>query len=755
MRKIALLSLALCALILFQPALAYAEKIGAIQIEGTNRIENNTILSYMTLKIGDDFSSVEVNRSLKTLFSTGFFSDVKLVKQGTTLLVQVVENPIINRIAFEGNDQLDDDQLQAEVTLRPRVVYTRAKVKQDVERILQLYRRSGLFTVAVEPKVIFLDQNRLDLVFEVNEGVKSYIQGINFIGNKMYSDEKLRGVVLSREERWYRFLGGNDTYDEDRMSFDEELLRRFYLANGYAEFEVETTLAELTPDRQDFFLTFQVKEGERYRFGEIEFENNIKNLPLASLTEEITIPKGDWYDADWVEDTTLELTERAGNLQYGFIDIRPEIDMDRENKTVSLKYVINESPRVFVERIDVKGNLRTLDSVVRREMLLLEGDPYNLTKLKRSERNIRNLDFFDSVEVNTQRGSRPDLAVVEIRVSEKSTGELSIGGGFSTLDGPLADFRIRERNLLGRGQNLSLATTISGESQQIDLSFTEPYFLDRKLSAGFDIFHTVRDFQDESSFDQQKTGAGVRIGYPLGKDVFQTVRYRVENNNIEDVEADASTFIKRQEGERLTSEISHTTTYDTRDSLLNPTEGTAVTLSNGFAGIGGDAQYFSTRLRGVHHTPFFDNDVVLTTLSEVGYIYGYADEDIFITDRYFIGGRTMRGFDNAGIGPRDTATGDALGGNRFVRGTVEVEFPIGLPEELGVKMHLFTDVATLGDVDDEGATVRDEESLRVASGFGMSWQSPLGPIKAYLATPLMKEDYDETQVFQFSFGTSF
>lgn len=732
------------------------ETIDNIDVNGIQRIEEATVLSYLTLQRGDAFDPYEVNESLKSLFATGLFSDVSFFKQGRTLVVDVVENPIINRIAFEGNEKVEDSSLQAEIQLRPRVVYTRSRVQDDVERITQIYRRLGNFSVTVDPKLIALDQNRVDVVFEISEGAKTKIQAINFIGNKRFDDDALRGVVQSKEERWYRFLTADDNYDEDRIAYDEDLLRRFYLSQGYADFKVDASVAELSPDREDFFITYTITEGQRYKFGSVEFDNRLRGLNEDVLNASLKTQPGDWYNADLVEDTTLELTDQAANLQYGFVEIEPRIDLNSADNLVNLTYIIKESPRVFVERIDIKGNVRTLDEVIRREVTLLEGDPYNRTKLQKSERNIRDLNFFEMVDVQTLRGSRPDLAVIEVSVKEQSTGELSIGAGFSSTDGPLADLSIRERNLLGRGQDLLLSTTIAGEAQEVDLRFTEPYFLNRDLLAGIDLFHVTRDLQDESSFDQKLTGGRLRMGYPLAKNLRQELRYGIKTNEITDVDPSASLFIQNQEGERSTSEIGHTLTYDVRDSRIEPSEGHILSLSNDVAGLGGDARYVSTRIMAAKYYPVIRDQWVFHVLGEAGYIVGYGGENVEIADRFFIGGNTFRGFDRAGIGPRDAATGDALGGNQFVRSTVELSFPLGnVVRDNALKGHIFTDMGTLSDVDDTGAGIDDDSSIRVAPGFGFSWKSPLGPLRADFAFPLVKEDYDDNEIFSFSFGTRF
>ncbi len=731
------------------------EVIQDIQINGIKRIEPETVLSYLTLQRGEAFDAYEVNESLKSLFATGLFSDISFYKQAQTLVIDAVENPIINEVAFEGNETVDDSSLRSEIKMRPRSVYSRSRVQNDVERITQIYRRLGRFSITVDPKLIALDQNRVNIVFEISEGAKTKIQAINFIGNKRFDDDVLRGVIQSKEERWYRFLTADDNYDEDRIAYDEDLLRRFYLSQGYADFKTDASVAELSPDRKDFFVTYTITEGERYRFGDIKFDNRLLDLDETVLKESLVTEKGDWYNAELVEDMTLELTDRAANLQYGFVEVEPSIELDSVNKIVNLTYVIKESPRVFVERIEIKGNVRTLDEVIRREMELLEGDPYHRRKLQKSEQQIRDLNFFESVNVETLRGSQPDLAVIQVTVKEQSTGELSVGAGFSTTDGPLTDLSIRERNLLGRGQDLLLSTTIAGDAQEFDLRFTEPYFLDRDILAGVDIFHVTRDLQDESSYDQQLTGGRLRMGYTLGRDLRHELRYGLKTNEITDVDPTASLFIQNQIGERSTSEIGHTITYDVRDSRIEPTQGHLVSLSNDLAGLGFDARYFSTRVKGAKYFPVKDQ-WVFHVLGEVGYIFGYGDEDVEIAERYFIGDTTLRGFDRAGIGPRDAATGDALGGNKFVRSTAELSFPLGkFVRDGGLKGHLFTDAGTLYDVDDTGAGIEDDNSIRLSTGLGLSWKSPLGPLRADFAFPIMKEDYDDDQVFSFSFGTRF
>jgi outer membrane protein insertion porin family len=728
--------------------------IREIRVEGTQRIEPETVRSYLAIQPGDPYDAERVDRSLKSLFATGLFADVTLRRDGGVLIVRVVENPIINRIAFEGNSKLEDETLTQEIQLRPRVVYTRTRVQNDVKRILDLYRRSGRFAATVEPKVITLEQNRVDLVFEIDEGPTTGIKGITFVGNRAFSDGRLREVIQTAESRWWKFFTSDDTYDPDRLTYDRELLRRFYLSQGYAEFRVLSAVAELAPERDGFYITYTVEEGERYKFGSIDIATQLKDLDPEELRPFLAMEKGDWYNSERVDRAINAITDAVGNRGYAFVDVRARPSLNREERTVDLTIDVNEGPRVFVERIDVVGNIRTLDRVVRREFRLVEGDAFNTSRLRRSQQRIRNLGFFKKVEVKNEQGSAPDRTIVTVEVEEQSTGELSLGAGFSTTEGPLADISIRERNLLGRGQDLRVAFLISGRTQQLDLSFTEPYFLDRNIAAGVDVFRIERDNQDRSSFDQFSTGGALRIGFQLTENLRETIRYTLRNDEIRDIRPEASRFIREQEGERTTSSIGQTLFYDRRDNRLEPTEGYFLTLTTDFAGLGGDVKYVRGRVGAGYYYPVAPPDWVLSVTSEFGHIQGLG-EDVAIQDRFFIGGDTLRGFETGGIGPRDVATGDALGGNTFVVGSVSLQFPLGLPQELGVAGRVFTDVGTLWGLDQSGPEIADLSSLRASIGAGLSWRSPFGPIRIDLGIPVLKEEFDESELFRISFGTRF
>ncbi len=728
--------------------------INAIRIEGNQRIEAETIRSYMPIAVGDTINAEKMNRALKSLFATGLFADVKIRREGSVLVVSVVENPIINRIAFEGNRRISDEALSAEVQLRPRVVYTRTKVQKDVARILSIYRRSGRFAATVDPKVIQLPQNRVDLVFEINEGPLTKIRRINFIGNKRFSDSTLREKIATKESRWYRFLTSDDTYDPDRLTFDRELLRRFYLSKGYVDFRVISAVAELTRDRTGFFITFTVDEGDRYRIGKVDIESKLRGLDVNALRDLIETQAGDWYNANLVEKTIQTLTDAIGSKGYAFVDVRPKVDRDRKNRVVNLTYEIGEGPRVFVERININGNFRTLDKVIRREFQLVEGDAFNTAKLRRSEQRIRDLGFFDKVDVKTREGSAPDKAIIDVEVSEQATGSLTFGAGLSSLEGPVADVSLRERNLLGRGQDLKLSFSISGRRQRIDLSFTEPYFLDRELAAGFDLFRRSVDVTDQSAFNQDSVGLTLRMGYPVTEQLRHSLRYTIRRDKITDVDATASIFIKSQEGANTTSSIGQSLAYDTRDSRLNPTEGYLLQLKQDIAGLGGDIRYFRNEVSARYYYPFTPKWVG-SVAANVGNIFGLFGKDVRLNDRFFIGGSRLRGFATAGIGPRDAATRDALGGNTFATASVQLSFPLGFPAEFNVRGRTFIDAGTLTGLDESGSGILDTAAPRVSGGFGVSYISPFGPIHIDFAIPFIKESFDDTETVRFTFGTRF
>lgn len=732
--------------------------VQAIDVTGNQRIEADTVRSYMLLQPGDSFDADRLDRSLKSLFATGLFRDVQVRREGNRVVVQVAENPIVNRVAFEGNSKVSNDILNGEVQMRARSVFTPQAVQADRQRIAELYARRGRFAATVEPKIIELEQNRVDLVYEIQEGEAALVARINFVGNEAYSDSRLKEVVATREQAWYRILSSADQLDPERLAFDRELLRRYYLRNGYADVQVTNATAELAPDRGGFFVTYTIDEGVRYRVGAVELVSNLRELDADTLRGLVGVSAGDWYDGDVVERVAQELQDAANLRGFPFVDVQPRITRNRDEGRIDLTFEINEAPRVFVERIDIAGNTRTQDRVIRREFRLAEGDAFNAAQIRRSRQRIRDLGYFADVQVTSSPGSTPDRAILSTQVTERATGEVSVGGGFSTDAGLLADIGLRERNLLGTGIDARINGTLAERRSQVDLSVTDPYFLNRNLAVGGDLFYVQRNLLSIASYRERRAGFTVRAGYAFNDRLRQAWAYTLTDRNITDVLDDASRFVKEQEGRTLLSQIGQTLTYDRRDSPIDPRRGGVVRLGTDFAGLGGDVAYLRTRLDGSYYVPLEsimgDPDYVVAISASVGYLEPLFGKTDRIIDRFFLGGENLRGFRIAGAGPRDTATSDSLGGRLLWTQTTELRYPLPVPAELGLVGRAFVDVGGLSQ-SVSGTGVVDDTAARVGAGVGISWRSPFGLINLDFAKALVKKPYDETQVFRFGFGTRF
>ena len=745
--------------------IASGEPIQQVVIEGNQRIEADTIRSYMEVNPGDPFDAGKVDKALKNLFATGLFADVNFRRDGDNLVVTVVENPIINKLAFEGNDRIDDDQLKNEVQLKPRQVYTQTRVQADVKRILDLYRRSGRFAATVDPKVIKLDQNRVNLVFEINEGDVTQIERIDFVGNKQFSDGDLRDQIVTKESAFYRILSTTDTYDPDRLTVDKENLRKFYLSEGYADFRVISSVAELSPDQEAFFITFTVEEGERYKLGKVDIKTTLKDLNPESLRSDITTTQGDWYDASKVDDSVQALSDHVGSQGYAFVDVRPRIDRDAKNHVLNLTYDIQEGPKVYVERIDISGNVRTQDKVIRREFRLAEGDAFSTAKLRRTEQRLKNLGFFETVDITTVPSTSPDKTIIKVKVKEQSTGQLTFGAGYSTSLGPLGNIGLRERNLLGKGQDVSADITISGVRSSGSISFTDPYFLDKNVSAGVDLF--FRRLDPGSNLENQ-AGYALRMGYDLTEYLRQTLSYQFRADDIYHVKDKAPQAIHNEVGYKFYDIIGSKLALDRRDSQFDTRSGYFITLDTQMAvpGLASEltnrtsVKYVSGTLQGGYFYPM-TGSVTLSATSEVGYIQPLFGDYLHYPDGFFLGGPdSLRGFDTHGVGPREAGARKkygSVGGQFLWDGTVQASFPIGLPEEYQIRGRVFSDFGVLTGTDPKNNDVKinDDGSIRASAGFGLTWVSPFGPLAVDLAYPVVRKSEDKIQYFSFSFGTNF
>ena len=773
LRLLVWLSAAAPVVALFQglalPSSAFAQGVvREIRVEGNRRVEPETVRSYLQFSVGDAYDPGKVDGSLQALFATGLFADVSIDRDGSAVVVKVVENPVINQVAFEGNSEVDTDTLLSEVQLKPRSVFTRARVQADVQRILDVYGRQGRFAASVEPKIIELEQSRVNLVFEINEGGATKVKGINFTGNHAFSDSQLRDIISTTQSGWFDFLKGTSVYDPDRMNLDRELLRQYYLKNGYADVRVVAANAELDRDGSGFFVNFAIEEGELYAFGPVTVESALSGVDPNELAGYVLTEQGDTYNGSDIDKTVEKLTLITAEQGFAFARVRPRAQPDPANRVISLVYTIDEGPRIYIERINVIGNERTKDYVIRREFRLAEGDAFNPLLVDRAKKRLQALGFFKAVEVKRRPGSAPDRVVLDVELQEQSTGELSFGAGYSTSEGIIGDVSITERNLLGNGQFLRLKLSGSLERLQVDLSFTEPRFLDRNLAAGFDLFHKDVDQTKESGFASRRTGGTLRLGFPISENLWMQTGYTFDHSDIYDIQDDSnlSELVRAEFNERPTSNTSSigtSLTYDKRNHPKNPTSGYYVQLSSDFAGVGGDVQYVRVNGEGRAYYPITENITFVSRLIG-GHIQGWGGDDVRLTDLYYRGGETIRGFDRGGFGPRDLDTNDSLGGTSYWAATAEVRFPLPfLPDDLGLSGAVFADAGSLFDANDlakrlnADGTVRlaDDSTIRSSYGASIMWTSPVGPIRMDFAKTITKESYDQEQFFRFGASTKF
>ncbi|MCC7266490.1 MAG: outer membrane protein assembly factor BamA [Caulobacteraceae bacterium] len=743
-----------------------------IIVRGNERIESSTVISYLPINIGDDVDPQRMDDALKTLFRTDLFADVQINYNAGDLVIQVVENPIINQVIFEGNSALKSDKIRDEVTIRPRGIFTRSKVQADVQRIIELYRRSGRISATVTPKIVELPQKRVDLIFEINEGAKSGVLRVNFLGNKEFSDNDLRDVVVTEETRLLKFFSSNTNYDPDRIEYDKEQLRKHYRNRGFYDFRVISAVAELAPDKNGFVITYTLDEGPEYKFGKLTVETELSKLDKNLLQALLPIRSGQTYQDERIEQATDSLTFAAGAAGFAFVDVRPRYTANREAKTVDVTFQVNEGPRVYVDRIDIVGNTRTLDYVIRRELNIAEGDAYNRVLVDRSRNQIRALGFFKEVDIEETQGSAPDRTGLRVQVEEQPTGELSFSAGYSSVDQLVLDLGITERNFRGRGQSVAARVSVGSLRQQVDFRFTEPRFMGRNLAAGIDLYSNRLDYSEYTAYESTSIGGNVRFGFPLTLNTSMSTRYTLRSDDIQIDDSlcnptapVASTSICAQRGSYVTSLVGYGLRMDRRNDPLNPTRGFYVAMTQDLAGVGGDVKYLRTEGEGGWYHGF-NKDFILSLTGQAGYITGYGGDEIRINDRFFKGGQSFRGFEVAGIGPRDTNLGrsDALGGRAYAIGTVEMTVPTGLPEQYGIKAALFADVGTLGLLDDRDKLtaagvvdplIKDDLSLRASAGLSIFWRSPMGPIRFDFSQILAKEDYDKTELFRFSTTTRF
>jgi len=709
--------------------------IQSLRVTGAQRLEPETVRAYSGLTVGQVYDNEVLDEAIRTLIATELLADVGISGAETgNIVLEVRENPVINRIILEGNKRLKSDKITPEIKLAPRQIFTRTKVRSDVDRIVELYRRQGRYAATVEPKVVTLDQNRVDVVFEISEGPKSKVRAINIIGNEAFGDGRLRSEMATKESNFLSFFGSGDSYDPDRLAYDQQKLRQYYLTQGYADFRVASAVAELTPDKRDFIITYVVDEGERYKFGDVTIESELRDFKPEELKSFLPMKKGDWFDAKQVEDTVTLLNETAGLFGYAFADIRPNYRRDKDARTMTLTFNVGDAPRTYIERIDINGNTFTQDKVLRREFRLNEGDAFNTIRVKRSRDRIQSLGFFqENIEVEQRPGSAPDRIILGVDVEERATGELQLSAGFSSLENFILNLSIAQRNFRGKGQTLRASANYSTYSKSIELGFTEPYLFDRNIGLGGEIYRrdlssfNILNNERNTTYEQVTTGGGVNVTVPVTEYILGALRY---NLNFDDVSLDRSTFFTNGVcdplragrflcdaiGKRTTSAAGYSLLYSNVNSAQRPSAGQRFVLTQDFAGLGGDVKYIRTRLDGTKYWDLFNTGFIFSAHAEGGYIHplqdsrGPGQDAVRLTDRFF--GPQLRGFDIRGIGPRvqrvpfdangdpitdrNSIQDDSIGGRAYYMARAEVEIPLGAgAKDLGLRPSAFIDVGSL------------------------------------------------------------
>jgi outer membrane protein insertion porin family len=826
------------------PAAPTQGVIHSIAVRGNERLEPATVISYSNLRPGEVYTAATVDQALKDLYATELFKDVVIsgVETGD-IVINIKENPVINRIVLDGNKRIKDDKILPEIQEKAREIFTPSKARADVDRIIELYKRQGRFAASVDPQIVNLSQNRVDLIFKINEGEKSKIRAINIIGNHAFSEDRLRKQMFSHESGGFLgFLSSNTGYDPDRLAADQQKLRAYYLTEGYADFRVVQALAELTPDRRDFVITYVIDEGPRYRFGSIKADSQLRDLPPSKVMQQVHLKQGEWFNAKAVEDTVTALNETAGNLGYAFADIEPAYDRDPKNHVMNLTFKVGETPRVYVESVDINGNTNTHDKVVRREFRLNEGDAFNAMKVKRSQDRIQSLGYFqDNIEIKQAEGSSPDRIVLSTNLEEKSTGQLQFQLGYSTYEKFLAQVSVEQSNFRGMGQDLSAGVSYSAYGKSIQLGFTEPYLFDKAISLNTQLFRTdYRSFNyltnstggldRNTTYSQLSTGGRISLGFPITEYLTLATRYGLSQSDITldktlyytNGQCDplkAGRYLCDEIGNLLTSAVGLSVLYSDVNGI-HPTRGQVFSLSEDFAGLGGDVRYLRTI---VNATKYHDlgGGWVLSAHAEGGYIKalqkspGPGRDPVHLTDRFFID--DIRGFDIRGIGPRviripydssgvltnpsltsQNIITDALGGDEYYHGRIELELPVGSAiKSMGIRPSVYVDAGSvwglvrpqLTDIPgvctvttstgststtlNPGQTAANcpsgaaftpgykEEFFgnsprpRLSIGVGFNWISPFGPLRLDFAKALMKQKGDDTKLFTFNVGSQF
>jgi outer membrane protein insertion porin family len=789
---------------------AAAQSVNSIEVQGNRRVEASTVRSYFHPGANGQLGPAEIDEGLKALYATGLFSDVHISHAGGHIVIVVAENPVINQVAFEGNKKAKDEQLKAEVQSKPRGTLSKPTVQADVQRIIDIYHRSGRFDVSVNPQIIELPNNRVNLVFEIKEGAKTGVKEIRFVGAHAFSYSRLKEVIKTSVSNWLSFLQTTDIYDPDRVEADRDLLRRFYLQHGYADVRVVSAVGEYDPAKKGFVITFTIDEGPQYHVGTVDVVSNVRAISPSVVRSKVKLSPGSVYNADLGQKSVEAMTIEAARRGYAFANVHPRGDRNTAARRINLTFVVDEGQRAYIERINIHGNVRTRDYVIRREFDIGEGDAYNRALIDRAERRLKNLDFFKTVKITNEPGSAPDRVIIDVNVEEKPTGEFSIAGGYSTADGFISEVSIADRNLMGRGQYAKASVSYGQYSRGVDLSFVEPYLFGYRMAGGIDLFARQNLQNSYVSYNTSTYGTNLRLGLGLTEEIAFQPRYSIyrqeitlpdQYNNCKDSTAavnyragigtgvqpgdpcysdgEASLPVRRElaNGPVTVSMVGYTLSYNTLDNVKMPTSGLYAELKNDFAGVGGDVDFIRTQAEVRNYYEVFP-DVVSVLKVQGGHIASWGGQQLRMLDHFQMGPNLVRGFAPSGIGPRDLTSGttnDSLGGSMYWGASLEAQTPLYfLPKEIGIKLAAFVDAGSVWGYkgpttwDQTGETVQvgldSFSDVRSSAGIGLLWDSPLGPLRFDFAYPITKycqtglagnQVCDNTQFFRFSGGTKF
>ena len=760
-RFAAVLALFMAGLILVPTdADAQTFRFSSFAVEGNDRVDTATVLAFLAISPGETLTAGQLNDAYQRLQNSGLFESVELDPRGARLVAVVQEYPTINRINIEGNRRLEDDALMTVVGSQPRRVYSPSQAEQDAAALTEAYRQQGRLTATVTPLIIRRDENRVDLVFEVTEGRVVETERIAFVGNRDFSDRRLRRVLQSTQAGIFRQLIGSDTFVADRVAFDQQLLTDFYRDRGYIDFSIQSVTSELARERNAYFLTFNIREGQSFSFGQITTVSELSEVDSDPFQETIRVRPGVTYSPRLVDTTITRMENLASSMGLRFIRVGPRVTRNDADLTLDIEFVITRGDRVFVERIDIEGNATTLDRVIRRQFNSAEGDPLDPREIRQSAERIRALGYFSDAQVQSRPGSTPDQVILDVDVVEQPTGSLGFGLNYATDTGAGLAVSFSERNFLGRGQSLGFGFNTSEGSRSFDFSFSEPAFMGRNLQLGLAAYYTTTT-QQNATFNTESIGFSPSISFPLTENSRLALSYRISEDSIFDVPLTSSAILQSEEGTRLTSAVGYTYSYSTRGTGLNPEAGVSFSFGQEFAGLGGDAEYLRTNAVMVAETTVMREEVSLRATLEGGALHMLSGDSRRI-DRFGLNSRQLRGFEGNGVGPRDLTdadtSADALGGNYYFAARFETAFPIGLPEEYGITGGLFYDIGSVWGLDNTagtGGAVDDDMYIRQSIGVSLFWDTQIGPLRFNFSHVLDAQDYDQTRSFDFTVEARF